>query len=82
LPDSPAENLYRSWKSLIPTLVESYLHYTSGTLGKPLPATPTCISLGNNPIECVRKVTKILCLLFNRKLFFFLWNLECEVHRL
>ncbi|KAF8836910.1 hypothetical protein BDN67DRAFT_991962 [Paxillus ammoniavirescens] len=72
LPDSPTENLYGSWKSLIPTIVKSYLHYTSGTLGKPLPATPTCMSLCNNPIECMWKVTKILCLLFDHKLFFFL----------
>ncbi|KAF8835153.1 hypothetical protein BDN67DRAFT_876446, partial [Paxillus ammoniavirescens] len=73
LPDSPTENLYRSWKSLIPTLVESYLHYTSRMLGKPLPATPTDMSLCNHPLECVRKVSKILCLLFDCK--FFLWNL-------
>ncbi|KIK80791.1 hypothetical protein PAXRUDRAFT_36082 [Paxillus rubicundulus Ve08.2h10] len=51
--------------SLIPTVVESYLHYTSRTLGKPLPVTPTDMSLCNHPLECVQKVSKILCLLFD-----------------
>ena len=66
-PDQPAECLYNSWKSLVSTLVAPYLHYASRTLRKPLPPMLPTLSLCNLVI-CVRKPTKILCLLFDRKL--------------
>ena len=66
-PDQPAEHLYNSWKSLVPTLVAPYLHYASRTLGKPLPPILPTLSLCNLVI-CIQKPTKILCLLFDRKL--------------
>ncbi|KIJ59523.1 hypothetical protein HYDPIDRAFT_51614, partial [Hydnomerulius pinastri MD-312] len=70
IPDPPAEHLYNNWKSLIPTLVEPYLRYTSRTLGKPLLASPTSISLCNHAI-CTWKPTKLLCLLSDRKFLYF-----------
>ncbi|KIJ20745.1 hypothetical protein PAXINDRAFT_37953, partial [Paxillus involutus ATCC 200175] len=63
-PDLPAEWLYGSWKVLIPTLVAPFLQYTARTLGKPLGAISSMISLCNEPM-CEQKRTKILCLLFN-----------------
>ncbi|KIK77681.1 hypothetical protein PAXRUDRAFT_17336 [Paxillus rubicundulus Ve08.2h10] len=63
-PDLPAEQLYGSWKVLIPTLVAPFLQYTARTLGKPLGAISSMISLCNEP-ACEQKRTKILCLLFD-----------------
>ena len=67
LPDAPAERLYANWKVLIPTLVSPYLHYMSRTLGKPLSPNPQSISLCKTD-DCPRKSTKLLALLFDRKL--------------
>ena len=64
IPDPPAERLYNSWKSLIPTLILPFLNYTSRMLGKPLPPCSPSISLCKQN-NCERKITKILCLLFN-----------------
>jgi len=66
IPDPPAERLYNSWKSLIPTLVLPFLNYTSRTLGKPLPPCSPSISLCKQN-DCERKIVKILCLLFDRE---------------
>ena len=66
IPDPSAERLYSSWKSVIPTLISPFLNYVSRTLGKPLPPFLPHISLCKQNI-CERKVTKILCLLFDRE---------------
>ena len=66
IPDLSAERLYSNWKCLIPTLVLPFLNYTSRTLGKPLPPHLPYISLCKQT-DCERKVTKIICLLFDRK---------------
>ncbi|KIM58042.1 hypothetical protein SCLCIDRAFT_129208 [Scleroderma citrinum Foug A] len=64
IPDLPSERLYNSWKSLIPTLVLPFLNYMSRTLGKPLPpCLPSILLCKQN--NCERKITKILCLLFD-----------------
>ncbi|KIM66430.1 hypothetical protein SCLCIDRAFT_110411, partial [Scleroderma citrinum Foug A] len=63
-PNPPAERLYSSWKSLIPTLVLPFLNYMSRMRGKPLPPFSPYISLCKQN-NCEWKVTKILCLLFN-----------------
>ncbi|KAF9231702.1 hypothetical protein BU15DRAFT_23980, partial [Melanogaster broomeanus] len=66
VPDVPAERLYTNWKSLIPSLLVPYLHYTLKTSGKPLTATSTSISLCTLPqVACTWKSTKILCLFFD-----------------
>ena len=64
IPDPPAERLYSSWKSLIPTLVLPFLNYTSRMQGKPLPPFSSYISLCKQN-NCEWKVTKIPCLLFD-----------------
>jgi len=66
IPDPPAEHLYSSWKSLIPTLVLPFLNYTSRMLGKPLPSYSPYILLCKEN-NCEQKITKILCLLFDRE---------------
>ncbi|KAF9223339.1 hypothetical protein BS17DRAFT_705615 [Gyrodon lividus] len=67
LPDPPAECLYNSWKSLIPSLVIPYLQYMSRTLENPLSANSTLI-FHCKEINCTWKSTKILCLLFDCEL--------------
>ncbi|KAF9225955.1 hypothetical protein BS17DRAFT_682164, partial [Gyrodon lividus] len=44
-PDTAAECLYASWKSLLPKLVEPYLQYSVQTLGKVLGAFSNNITL-------------------------------------
>jgi hypothetical protein len=66
LPDKLADNLYRSWKALIPTLVDPQLKYTTRTHGQPLlevcPVISSCTYYG-----CAQKRSSIVCLFFDRK---------------
>ena len=66
LPDISAERLCGSWKTIIPTLIQPYLHYVSRTLGRPLPPFSLAITLCSRS-QCMRKTVSLLCLLFDRK---------------
>ncbi|KAG1879878.1 hypothetical protein F4604DRAFT_1923085 [Suillus subluteus] len=66
LPDKMANNLYTSWKALIPTLVDPHLKYSARTHGHPLaeicPVISACASSG-----CVQRQFSIVCLFFDHK---------------
>ncbi|KAG1794286.1 uncharacterized protein BJ212DRAFT_1292086, partial [Suillus subaureus] len=49
LPDKMANNLYTSWKMLIPTLVDVHLKYSARTHGHPLPEICPVISACASP---------------------------------
>ncbi|KAG2156682.1 uncharacterized protein EDB93DRAFT_1238950 [Suillus bovinus] len=61
LPDKMANNLYTSWKALIPTLVDPHLKYSARTHGHPLaeicPVISACASS-----SCVQQRFSIVCL--------------------
>ncbi|KIJ06794.1 hypothetical protein PAXINDRAFT_33689, partial [Paxillus involutus ATCC 200175] len=64
-PNAASEHLYDTWRTLLPTLVVSYLQYSAWTIGKPLRAFSKIITLCNQSV-CERKSMKLLCLLFDR----------------
>ncbi|KIM55135.1 hypothetical protein SCLCIDRAFT_48836, partial [Scleroderma citrinum Foug A] len=68
IPDQSTERLYNSWRSLIPTLIEPLLEYTSRTLGKHLPPLLSTISFCKK-CDCERRTARILCLLFDCERF-------------
>ena len=60
-----ASRLYESWQTLIPKLVEPLLAYLQKSSGKPMATTlqiPCCLTCQ----EKHRKVTRILCLYWDR----------------
>ncbi|KAG2368661.1 hypothetical protein BDR07DRAFT_1224943, partial [Suillus spraguei] len=66
LPGKMAYNLYASWKTLIPTLVDAHLKYSARTHGRPLqelcPVISACANSG-----CVQRRFSMVCLFFDRK---------------
>ncbi|KAG1887308.1 hypothetical protein F4604DRAFT_1917113 [Suillus subluteus] len=77
LPDKMANNLYTSWKALIPTLVDPHLKYSARTHGHPLaeicPVISACASSG-----CVQRQFSIVCLFFDRFLYVNVMACKCS----
>ncbi|KAG1882368.1 hypothetical protein F4604DRAFT_1990635 [Suillus subluteus] len=77
LPDKMANNLYMSWKALIPTLVDPHLKYSARTHGHPLaeicPVISACASSG-----CVQRQFSIVCLFFDRFLYVNVMACKCS----
>lgn len=66
MPDLKGERLYRSWKKLIPSLVDPLNCYISNSIGKPLPLIPnTLYSICHR--SCTPKLTKINALFYDRE---------------
>ena len=68
-PDQSERNLYATWNSLLPTLVEDILSYTSATVGLPERVAESTLSSNCQavPQNCVTKTTQVLCLYLNRE---------------
>ncbi|KAH7905365.1 hypothetical protein BJ138DRAFT_1138299 [Hygrophoropsis aurantiaca] len=64
LPDNSSLRLYVNWRSLIPTLVQGFLAYTSATTGKALQAPGTTLSSCKLAF-CDTKITPITALFFD-----------------
>ncbi|EIW84350.1 hypothetical protein CONPUDRAFT_50174 [Coniophora puteana RWD-64-598 SS2] len=63
LPDTAAVNLFASWCTLIPTLIEGYATYTSSSVGKPLVHCPDSLKMCTS--GCALKSTRLICLYFD-----------------
>jgi hypothetical protein len=66
LPDAAALKLYQSWKSLLPSLVNSCLAYTTTSMGH-LVQTVANVRTSCSNMQCTTKATQITCLYFDRK---------------
>ncbi|PPQ84795.1 hypothetical protein CVT26_011335 [Gymnopilus dilepis] len=67
-PEHADITLYSTWNSLLPTLVDDMLTYTSATAGLPgqiadTPLQSNCTD--SNSGSCIRKTTSVLCLYFD-----------------
>ncbi|KAG1886903.1 uncharacterized protein F5891DRAFT_1200407 [Suillus fuscotomentosus] len=66
LPNKMANNLYNTWKVLIPTLVEPHLKYSTRTHGYALPEVHPVISACASHTSCTHRQFSIVCLFFDR----------------
>ncbi|KIM52696.1 hypothetical protein SCLCIDRAFT_40207, partial [Scleroderma citrinum Foug A] len=55
--------LYESWSMVIPTVIESYLHYLTDTIGKPLSTHD--MLLHHCQGNCKPKHSSLICLYFD-----------------
>ncbi|PPQ96642.1 hypothetical protein CVT26_010666, partial [Gymnopilus dilepis] len=80
IPDQSEHNLYSSWNSLLPTLVDDILSYTSATVG--LPGRVVGSSLSSDcrvaAQDCKTKSTQVLCLYLNYFKFVLVESCECQ----
>ncbi|KAI9464331.1 hypothetical protein HD554DRAFT_2026461 [Boletus coccyginus] len=67
-PDLTMEHLYQHWMCLLPMLVGLYANYHAHTLAKLLGRILPTLSLCTQP-TCIKKMTSIICLLFDRRYF-------------
>ena len=65
-PDKSADSLYSSWSTLIPTLINAQLTYSTRTYGKPFQNPHEVISACAT-LQCTPKRTSLICLFFDRK---------------
>ena len=63
-PSVATRRLYDNWTTVIPTIIESYLHYLAETIGKPL-TSPNAALFGCHG-GCEPKPSSLLCLYFDR----------------
>ncbi|KAG2082068.1 uncharacterized protein F5147DRAFT_535822, partial [Suillus discolor] len=64
LPDKSAESLYSSWSTLIPTLVDAQIKYSTRTHSKPFQNPHEVISACATS-QCTPKQTSLICLFFD-----------------
>ncbi|PPQ70113.1 hypothetical protein CVT26_013398 [Gymnopilus dilepis] len=80
IPDQSERNLYSTWNSLLPTLVDDILSYTSATVGLPGRVADSTLSSNCRAVaqECGTKSTKVLCLYLNHFKFVLVKSCDCQ----
>ncbi|KAG1889696.1 uncharacterized protein F5891DRAFT_915245, partial [Suillus fuscotomentosus] len=67
MPDKSTNSLYYSWITLVPTLINPLLRYSTQTHGKTLEIIHPAISVCRTP-SCSPKQATLMCLFFDHKL--------------
>ncbi|PPQ76501.1 hypothetical protein CVT26_012351 [Gymnopilus dilepis] len=80
-PEPSEMNLYSNWNSLLPTLIEDMLFYTSATAGLPSKIAGASLPSNcprSNSGPCLQKTTSVLCLYFDHFKYIAVESCQCR----